>query len=356
MTGLTRCHLQVGGEQSLMQAGLDSLGAVELRDTLATQFALDIPATLIFDRPTAAAIAASLSAQLSMAKPLVPTHSAAATAPTQAVREPTLGRQMGTAQLVIPAGPGKDEVRRIILETLQELVGLQVQPTQPLMDAGLDSLGAVELRSGLGSRFSLDLPATAIFDYPSADALADFISKQITVTMLESQADSGLEHYHSALDELAPAELGYSPNNISSVGKRTMTHVMGMSCRYPGALAAPEGFWTGLKGSLDLPQLVPLARWDTDAMYSPEIGAASKIYARFAACVGSVDLFDAAAFRMSASESMATDPQVSLQVLTHVALDDLSWVLEHDNLLGYAEADWVPSAGPEWMHGQLTSH
>ena len=36
------------------------------------------------------------------------------------------------------AGPSKDEVMEVIQQTLQELVGLQVQPMQPLMDAGLD--------------------------------------------------------------------------------------------------------------------------------------------------------------------------------------------------------------------------
>ena len=50
----------------------------------------------------------------------------------------------------------------------------QWTPDQPLMEAGLDSLGAVELRTALGAaKFSLDLPATVVFDHPSkAAALA----------------------------------------------------------------------------------------------------------------------------------------------------------------------------------------
>ena len=44
-----------------------------------------------------------------------------------------------------------------------------------LQQAGLDSLGAVELKNAIGSKFGIDLPATAAFDYPTASALADYI-------------------------------------------------------------------------------------------------------------------------------------------------------------------------------------
>lgn len=49
---------------------------------------------------------------------------------------------------------------------------------QPLMEAGLDSIGAVELRNAVSIKFGIELPATATFDYPSADALARFVVQQ----------------------------------------------------------------------------------------------------------------------------------------------------------------------------------
>ena len=51
--------------------------------------------------------------------------------------------------------------------------------TTGLQQAGLDSLGAVELRNAIGGKFGIDLPATAAFDYPTASALAAYISARM---------------------------------------------------------------------------------------------------------------------------------------------------------------------------------
>jgi Phosphopantetheine attachment site len=42
--------------------------------------------------------------------------------------------------------------------------------------SGLDSLGAVELRNALSAKFGTDLPATVVFDYPTLNAMMEFIA------------------------------------------------------------------------------------------------------------------------------------------------------------------------------------
>ena len=48
--------------------------------------------------------------------------------------------------------------------------------------AGLDSLGAVDLCNAIGIKFGIELPATAAFDYPTAVAMADLISASMAPT------------------------------------------------------------------------------------------------------------------------------------------------------------------------------
>ena len=70
------------------------------------------------------------------------------------------------------------------------MLGSLVDANQPLMEAGLDSLGAVELRTKLGAEFGMELPATITFDHPSVAALAKFLAGQDTPNDTQVQKTS----------------------------------------------------------------------------------------------------------------------------------------------------------------------
>lgn len=60
---------------------------------------------------------------------------------------------------------------------VSSIMGHTPSPEQPLMEAGLDSLGSVELRNALCSRFSVQLPPTVTLDYPSIASLSAYLSE-----------------------------------------------------------------------------------------------------------------------------------------------------------------------------------
>ena len=66
-----------------------------------------------------------------------------------------------------------------VLGAVKTIMGADISAEAPLMSAGLDSLGAVELRKELALLTGLDLPATLVFDYPSAESITDLIASQM---------------------------------------------------------------------------------------------------------------------------------------------------------------------------------
>eukprot|EP00966_Prymnesium_polylepis_P247041 5713476-Prymnesium_polylepis.1 len=60
-----------------------------------------------------------------------------------------------------------------VLDLVNKAAGISVSADAPLMEAGIDSLSAVELRNGL-QRLTIDgitLPTTIVFDHPTARQL-----------------------------------------------------------------------------------------------------------------------------------------------------------------------------------------
>ena len=121
--------LQVPIDEPLMSAGVDSLAAVELRNSMQSKFGLELPPTVIFDFPSIAALAAHVSARMSQLEPLA------------AEADAGWHVEEGAA----PAGSRTSYTPSAILAELQGIVsgmlGAEVAPDQPLMEAGLDSLG-----------------------------------------------------------------------------------------------------------------------------------------------------------------------------------------------------------------------
>lgn len=105
-------------------------------------------------------------------------HFAEATAAAAAAAAPPAQLRSTAAAT---AGPlqSATAVEASVLEQVVAVVGHAVDREASLMEAGLDSLGAVELRNALSDTFRLELPPTLTFDYPSVAAIAQYVAGEL---------------------------------------------------------------------------------------------------------------------------------------------------------------------------------
>jgi hypothetical protein len=150
--------------------------------------------------------------------------------------------------------------RRAVEGAIETVLGAPVPGDAPLMAAGLDSLGAVELRSLLEEALgSVPLPPTLIFDAPTPAALTAAITAQLL-----GGAAAGAP--------AAAARLPKAPAPLAAGAPPAALAVAAAAGRCAAGAAAPEVAPLGA-GASDPVGLVPLDRWDVEAIPASVLAA-----------------------------------------------------------------------------------
>ncbi len=170
----------------------------------------------------------------------------------------------------------------------------QIESRRAFRELGVDSRAAVEIRNRLRSFTRLPLPPTLLFDHPTPGALAAHLLQELSDAPSEEPAER-------LRLRAAPAT------------RDEPIAIVGMGCRFPGAVASPEELWELVSAGRDAIGEFPRDRgWDVEGLDSPDPGRPGADYSRTGGFLHDAPRFDAEFFGLSPRESLAMDPQQRL--------------------------------------------
>ena len=139
--------------------------------------------------------------------------------------------------------------------------------------------------------------------------------------------------------------------------------IIGIGCRFPGAVNDPESFWKLLEEGREAVSEVPPDRWNVERFFDSEAGLPSKSISRRGGFLERIDQFDPQFFGISPREAPYVDPQHRLLLETAwEAMEDAGLVLDLERgtdlgvFVGISHNEYQGIQGTPWDHSGIGPH
>lgn len=199
------------------------------------------------------------------------------------------------------------EVKDIICELLkiQEDIDLSVD----ISDYGFDSVSITELVNRINERYGFDLLPTNVFEYNTIQKFIDWIYELNYKKLYEYyERIEGIKRENVLLEFGKDEEQKEDDDTSSiSISDGEAIAVIGMSCKFPGANNIYE-FWENLVDNRVINSEIPSDRWDWRKIYGDSHTEPNKTYAKTAAFVNDIEMFDEELFGITKREAIYMDP------------------------------------------------
>jgi len=194
----------LGADVPFMEAGVDSLGSVQLVTDVGKAFQMPLAPSIVFDYPTIRMLSEHLVEEVGNAasgaadaggagadeweeyedweeveeeggEEYMMIESAPSASPSTQVAQVASAAVVAKPKGLDPAATEKKlvELVRNVLTDDEEL-----HSDMPFMEAGIDSLGSVQLVTDVGKSFQMPLAPSIVFDYPTIRSLTDYLVEE----------------------------------------------------------------------------------------------------------------------------------------------------------------------------------
>ncbi|WP_455872355.1 beta-ketoacyl synthase N-terminal-like domain-containing protein, partial [Serratia proteamaculans] len=288
-----------GMDRPLMEIGLNSVGLLDLQEKISQHFNITLRSQFFFEFTTPRKVIGYLISALCTDEEA--TVSAEEWNASDVFLTVAEHKEKKMQNMLMERR--KEEITYFVQKSIELILGKGKDDfdfVQPLMEIGLDSADLLDLHVQISQEYTVSLKPAFFFEHSTPSKVVEYLCAILD----DSTQDKSIEPQKQQPIDLSEERFSES-HAQGNLGIQDIA-IIGISCKLPGGIEAPEKLWdTLINGSSAIGQL-PEGRFEWPEGIDP-IGSHQGI--SLGGFVHNVASFDPAFFRISPKEAENMDPQ-----------------------------------------------